>query len=127
MTEEQIQAIVDSTDSDQKAGMEFSQNLLREWMRRNSIEGMNIPQSLWVFSRFEEFTVVIDGQNKHIDMFKMFQAGALPTLYYCLLKIVPDDMSKPYHWVTQARVDWVKNKIAAFIGPQTAGYIQTLP
>ena len=127
MNEEQIQQIVNATDSDQKAAMEFSQNLLREWMRRNSIEGMNIPQSIWVFSRFEEFTLPIDGQDRHIDIFKMFQSGALPTLYYCLLRIVPDDMSKSYHWVTQARIDWVKTKIAEFIGSQTAGYIQTLP
>lgn len=127
MNEQQIQEAMNLTDSDQSAAITFSHKLLRDWMRRNTIEGMTIQQSLWVFSRFEEFTIEINGVSKKVDMFKMFQSGALPTLYYCLLKIQPDPMTESFHWVTQPRIDWVKNEISAWLGAGMAGYIQTLP
>lgn len=126
MNEQQIQEAMNLTDSDQSAAITFSHKLLRDWMRRNTVEGMTIQQSLWVFSRFEEFAIEINGVSKKVDMFKMFQSGALPTLYYCLLKIQPDPMTESFHWVTQSRIDWVKNEISAWLGTGMTGYIQSL-
>ena len=126
MTEEQIQALMQASDSDQEAALKFTQKLLRDWMRRNTIEGMTIQQSLWVFARFEEFKITIDGMEKKIDLFKMFQAGAIPTLYYNLLRIVPDDFTKPYHWITQQRINWILEQIENHIGTQMSQYIRGL-
>lgn len=127
MTEDQINAIMQITSSEQESAIVFSHKLLRDWMRKNTIEGMTIEQSLWVFSRFEDFTIEINGTNKKVDLFKMFQSGALPTLYYCLLKIEPDPMTESFHWITQPRIDWVKNEIATWLGNSMASYIGSLP
>lgn len=126
MTEEQLNELVAKTESDQVAASEFSQSLLKQWMRRNTLEGMNIKQSLWVFARFEKFTIEINGNDEHVDLFKMFASGAIPTLYYCLLQVQPDDMSETYHWLTEARINWVKSKLEEFLGPQVTAYIQAI-
>jgi hypothetical protein len=121
-----MSTILESSRPDQEAAIEFSQQLLRDWMRQNTIEGMNIYQSLWMFTRFESSMYTLPWGSVHVDIFKMFQSGAVPTLYYILLRIQPDPMTMPYHWLTQARIDWVKNKISAYIGPDVTASIQAL-
>ena len=127
MTEEQFKLLMASTQPDQESALIFTTKLLKDWMRKNTIEGMSIQQSVWVFSRFEEFTVVINGQTRKVDIFKMFSSGAIPTLFYCLLKVQPDPMTEPYHWVTQERINWVLNELETWLGPSVSGYIRTLP
>ena len=112
---------------DQDAAMSFSRQLLSDWMRQNTIDNINLYQSLWVFHRFENFTITQAWGTGHVDIFKMFQSGAVPTLYYTLLRIQPDDMTQTYHWLTQARIDWVKQRLVDFMGAGMAGYIATLP
>jgi hypothetical protein len=115
-----------ATRNSQQQNITFSQNLLQDWMRKNTLEGINIMQSLWVFSRFEQFIVSCDFGQKHVDLFKMFQSGALPTVYYCILQVQPDTMTEDYHWLTQERLDWVKEKIEAHLGNGMATHIQSL-
>ena len=113
-------------ESDQQASINFTQSLLREWMLQNTLEGMSIIQSCWVFSRFENIELTFPFGSKKVDLFKMFMSGAIPTLYYCLLKVQPDNMSESYHWVTQARLDWVKTRLETHLGTTTANYIKSL-
>lgn len=118
--------IFESTKNSQQQNINFGQTLLHDWMRKNIIEGMSVLQSVWVFSRFETFEVNAGFGNARVDLFKMFQSGAIPTVYLCLLQVQPDDMTQPHHWLTQVRIDWVKEQIEAYIGPSMANYIQTL-
>jgi hypothetical protein len=82
---------------------------------------------LWVFSRFEEFQISAAFGTKHVDIFKMFYSGAIPTVYYCILRVAPDPMTESYHWLTQARLDWVKGKLEEYLGAGMSAYIQSLP
>jgi hypothetical protein len=111
----------------QEANIQFGTNLLFDWMRRNTLEGMTVEQSLWMFSRFEDFYVSTGNFNKRVDIFKMFTAGAIPTVFYCLLKVEPDDMTQPYHWLTEVRMGWVIERVEAYLGAGMAGYIRSLP
>lgn len=126
MTEQELNKLIELKNPDQIAAINFCEQLLKKWMRRNLVLGITIQQSLWVFSRFEEFKIDIDGQQMHIDIYKLFQSGAVPTLYYCMTKIQPDDMTKSYHWLTQECIDWVKNQIEEFIEPETVAYIKSI-
>ena len=110
----------------QEQNIAFGQKLLHDWMRKNTLEGMSVKQSIWVFSRFEDFEVQCDFGSKKVDLFKMFYSGALPTVYFCLLQVAPDPMTEDYHWLTQERIDWVKEQIEEFIGEGAAGHIQNL-
>ena len=118
--------IFQTTANTQEQNINFGKQLLHDWMRKNTLEGMNVKQSLWVFSRFEQFTISCDFGEKHVDLFKMFQSGALPTVYYCILQVQPDTMTEDYHWLTQERLDWVKEKIEAHLGNGMATHIQSL-
>jgi hypothetical protein len=110
----------------QEAAINFGRQLLHDWMRKNTLEGMSVKQSLWVFSRFESFTLQTEFGQKHVDLFKMFYAGAIPTVYYTILRVVPDDMTQSYHWLNQARLDWVKDRIKEYLSPQMISYLENL-
>jgi hypothetical protein len=119
-------SLFESTRSDQDAAIEFGQQLLKDWMRQNTLEGMNIKQSLWMFARFESIIITFPWGAAEVDIFKMFQSGAIPTLYYVLLRLQPDAMTLPHHWLTQARIDWVKTRVESYLGAPVCSYIQTL-
>ena len=118
---------LDATRADQEAAVNFTRSLLLDWMRQNTLEGISLQQSLWVFSRFETFEISAPWGSSRVDIFKMFNSGAIPTLYYCLCKVQPDSMLEQYHWLTQARIDWVKDRIASHIGAGMASYLSSLP
>jgi hypothetical protein len=118
--------ILEVSRTNQQDAIAFGQGLLHDWMRKNVIEGMSIKQSLWVFSRFEDFHVTCDFGSRKVDIFKMFQSGAMPTVYYCLLQVIPDPMTENYHWVTEARMEWILLRIRAHIGEGMASYVESL-
>lgn len=115
-----------NSQSSQAASISFGDKLMHDWMRQNQLEGITIEQSAWVFSRFEEYQVNFGAGLKHIDMFKLFASGAIPTAYYAILGVAPDDMTQSYHWLTQARLDWVKSQMEDYLGAGMAAYIQNL-
>lgn len=110
----------------QEQNIDFGRTLLHDWMRKNTLEGMSVYQSLWVFARFEEFKIDTVFGEKRVDLFKMFQSGAIPTVYYCILQVTPDPMTESHHWLTQERIDWAKEKIEQYMGPGMTSYIQSL-
>jgi hypothetical protein len=121
----------DNTVCDQAAAIGFCTNLMNTFIRNNTNEGITIEQSLYLFSKLSNFTVARDWpdmpEGTRIDLSTLMETGAVPTLYFVLLRLPADDMTKSYHWLTQARIDWMKGKIEEFIGPGMAAYIQSLP
>ena len=115
-----------SSRNTQEQNINFGRTLLHDWMRRNTLEGMSVQQSLHVFSRFEDFFVNFGHGPVKVDLFKMFYAGAMPTVYYCILQIQPDAMTESYHWLTQARLDWVKEQVESYLGAGMTAYIQSI-
>jgi len=115
-----------ASQSSQALSVAFGETLLMDWMRYNTLEGMSIEQSLWVFSRFEDYHVEFGNGPKKIDLFKLFTSGALPTAYYCLLGVALDDMTETYHWLNATRMDWVKSRIEARLGAGYVAYVQGL-
>jgi hypothetical protein len=113
--------------AEQESAIIFCQELLKKMIRKNVSEGINIVQSSWAFSRFENYKFVLNDETEiKIDLFKLFESGAIHTLYYHLLRIEPDDMSKAYHWFTVERLSFIKNKIKTWLGEEVSTYIETL-
>jgi hypothetical protein len=122
---------ITTTISDQAAAIDFCTDLMNTFVRNNTNEGITIEQSLYLFARLGNLTIArewpdMPGDVK-VDLSTLMQTGAIPTLYFVLLRLTPDDMTQPYHWLSQARIDWMKGKIEEFIGLGMAAYIQSLP
>ena len=115
--------------SQQEAAITYCKSVYREMVIRNVQDGINIIQSTYLFSRFEQYEYTIPGTDKtvKVDLFKLFETGAIPTLYYHLLRVQPDDMTQPYHFLTEERLNWLRQKFRDWLGHETAAYIESLP
>ena len=71
-----------------EAGVKVSQR----FMQRNSDDNIESSQSAWVLHRCNIITIYL-------------VIGALVDAKDILLDLVPDDMSEPYHWITQERIN----------------------
>jgi hypothetical protein len=115
-----------TTVYDQQAAIDFCASLMNEFVRNNTNEGMTIDQSLYLFTKLSCFPMARPWGEVEVDLSLLFERGAVPTLYFVLLRLTPDDMTQPYHWLTQERIDWMKSKIEEFIGSGMASYIQSM-
>ena len=73
-----------------EAGAEISERFIQ----RNSDDNINASQSGWVLHKAGAITMFL-------------VVGALVDAKSMLLALTPDDMSEPYHWITQERIDLV--------------------
>jgi hypothetical protein len=64
------------------------------FIQRNSADNINSSQSAWVLHKAGAITMFL-------------VVGALVDAKNMLLALTPDDMSEPYHWITQERIDMV--------------------
>jgi len=73
-----------------ESGAEISE----KFIQRNADDNINASQSAWVLHRAGAITMFL-------------VVGALVDAKNMLLALTPDDMSEPYHWITQERIDLV--------------------
>ena len=106
-----IQQIADTISN-----KEFAQNLLIDFRQMNLDDGINAQQALWLHHRSRALDVVVGGQPMVVDVLNMAMVGDIEAAFVALSSCIPDDMSQPYHWFNQSKIDWLKNKIAEQMG-----------
>ena len=109
-------AITEGQRADNLSNRKFAQDLLIEFKQRNISEGMNGSQALWLHHRSREWEVNFNGYQFKVDLMNMAQSGDLETCYIALTYGTLDDMSQPYHWFTETRVNFLRNEIAKYLG-----------
>lgn len=97
----------------------FADNLMQRLKEKNMQEGLSsIDQSAWVHHRMRkiDFTLSDTTTVIQIDLMNLIISGDIETAEYVLGQLAPDDMTQSYHWLTQTRIDWIRNEIRAYLG-----------
>lgn len=128
MNETDLDALISSHSPDftkvfvQKTVQEskaFADDMLQRLKERNLLEGLaSIDQAAWVHHRLRkvDFTLSDGVTVAQIDVMNLVVSGDIETAESVLGQLTPDDMTQPYHWWTQERIDWVRNEIRAYLG-----------
>lgn len=95
-------AIFALNDDRAKQGRDF---LLR-FKLKNISEGVTWPQALWLHQRVKSWHVQTPIGSFEVDLMNIILSGDLEAAIICLRHGLPDDMTSPFHWVTQERIDW---------------------
>lgn len=97
---------------------EFADGMMQRMKEKNLLEGLSsIDQAAWVHHRLRKVDYVLDaGPTVQIDVLNLVVSGDVETAESVLGQMAPDDMSQPYHWWTQSRIDWVRNEIRTYLG-----------
>jgi hypothetical protein len=103
--------------SDNEARAKFGRLLMLAFKQKNISEGITAGQAIWLHSRMREFTVNFPGMPPvKVDVLNMALSGDIEAGCLALIYGVVDDMSEPYHWVSNERRNWLVAQCKEFLG-----------
>jgi len=108
----------------------FSDALIDQIKTMNVTGGGGVHTGLWFHHRMRNSAITVTqahadqfapltplvGVSIVIDLMNLVDSGDLESIYGVLCCIDPDDMTQPYHCITQGLIDFVKYEIANFLG-----------
>jgi len=97
----------------------FADNLMERLKNKNLIEGLSsIDQAAWVHHRLRKMDYTLSDETTvtQLDIMNLVVSGDVETAEHALGQMTPDDMTEPYHWLTQERIDWIRNEIRTYLG-----------
>lgn len=95
---------------------EYSEKLLDRFKSRNLSDGINALQALWLHHRVRALSINVAGLPMIIDLLNMAISGDVEMACITLQYTTPDDMSMPYHWLNQERLNFLINDMKSFLG-----------
>lgn len=97
---------------------DFADDMMQRMKERNLLEGLSsIDQAAWVHHRLRKTDYVLDaGATVQIDVLNLVISGDIETAEHVIGQMSPDDMTQAYHWLTQDRLDWIRNEIRTYLG-----------
>lgn len=125
---------IKSTDSFRlnkiKKTREWCELLIEDVKLMNQNAGLGLAQSLWFHSRMRALSVTVleahatafppvaplVGQTLILDLMNLVVSGDVETAYAALLCAQPDDMTEEYHCISQDLLDYLKYRIAQYLG-----------
>lgn len=102
-----------------KENKQFADDMMQRLKEKNILEGLaTIDQSAWVHHRMRkvDYTLSDDTTVVQLDVMNLVVTGDIETAEHALGQMSPDDMTEDYHWLTQARIDWIRNEIRTYLG-----------
>lgn len=95
----------------------YAEDLLERFKKKNISEGINGLQAMHMQAKVRALPVTFMGYSMTVDLLNCAISGdievAVLTLLYCT---DIDDMSQPYHWLNQDRVNWLIADMKAYLG-----------
>lgn len=99
-----------------KRRKEFCEDLIERLKKKNIQEGINVMQAMWMHHRMRALDVNYMGVPMTVDILNMVISGDVEVATLSLQNSVADDMSQPYHWLGQERIDWIILELKKFLG-----------
>lgn len=97
----------------------FADEMMQSIKEKNLLEGLSsIDQAAWVHHRLRKIDYTLSDATTvvQIDVMNLIVSGDIETAEFVLGQMTPDDMTESYHWLTQARLDWIRNEIRSYLG-----------
>lgn len=108
----------------------FSESLIDTIKTMNVTSGGGVHTGIWFHHRMKSAAITVTQAHANqfppltplvgvaivIDVMNLVASGDLESIYGVLCCLDPDDMTQPYHCITQGLIDFVKYEIANFLG-----------
>lgn len=95
---------------------EYAEDLLERLKQRNISQGINAFQGLWMHHRMRALPITFMGLDLVQDVMNMAVSGDIEIACITLQYAVADDMTQPYHWWNQERINWLVADMKAYLG-----------
>jgi hypothetical protein len=94
----------------------FKKNNLAYFLTSGLTNEEIILKSLWVHHRMRATEINVGGLPMTIDLLNLCISGDLETAFVALSYMTPDDMSMPYHFLSQEKINELKTLIGDKVG-----------
>jgi hypothetical protein len=117
-----LSAVLDRTVSQGRAAAEkiietIKKDNLASFIEQGKSNTEMLDISLWINHRLRALPCQVSNGDAIIcDLINFCFSGDLESAYMSVAQMVPDDMSKSYHYFTQAKIDQIKALLAQYIG-----------
>lgn len=101
---------------DDESRKDFAAKIFAEFKQKNKDEGISDIQALWLHHRTKAWSISYKGYNFTVDLMNMGLSGDIETACLTLMSGQPDDMTQPYHWMNQERINFLVTEMKAFLG-----------
>lgn len=95
----------------------YAEDLLERFKKKNISEGINALQAMSMQAKVRALPVTFMGHSMVVDLMNCAISGdievAILTLLYCT---DIDNMTQPYHWLNQDRINWLVADMKSFLG-----------
>ena len=102
--------------ADDKAARAFASDLISKFKISNQDQEINFEQAVWTHHRLRAAVINVGGTEFTIDLLNLVVSGDITVAKYVLDLMTPDDMTQPYHWLSQERLDAIRAEINAYLG-----------
>lgn len=96
--------------------IDFAQSLIAEFKKKNISEGINALQGLWMHQRTRALPVTLNGITFTVDLMNMVISGDLELACLSLMNTPADNMTMPFHWLSQERLNFLVAKLKIYLG-----------
>lgn len=105
----------------------FGSDLMLAFKQKNLSEGIQWYQAMWLHHRLRNWQVTmppalltalgeIPDPNMSVDLVNVIVAGDLDLASLCLTYGTADNMTSPFHWCSQERMDWLNTQLKTWLG-----------
>ncbi len=109
-------AVRDSRDMADNIIECFKRSNLEYFVTSGISNELALLKSMWTHNRLRAMDISVNGLSMTIDLMNLVVSGDLETAYFVLGLITPDDMSQPYHFLSQEKIDELRGMVADKIG-----------
>lgn len=97
---------------------EFADSMLEKFKKKNINEGITAAQGMWMHQLLRAYQCTFQGEQRTLDIMNLAVSGDLEIACLALIYGQTDDMSEPYHWMSEERKQWLINELKTFLGWQ---------
>lgn len=113
--------------ADLGARRDFGSKLMLAFKQKNLSEGIQWYQAMHLHGRIRNWQVNmpsalltalggVPDPGVSVDLVNIIVAGDMETASLALTYGVADDMTSPFHWASQERLDWLNSQIKTWLG-----------
>ena len=99
-----------------KQRREYADDLIERLKFKNISEGINALQAMCMHHKMRALSVTFYGVPMTLDILNMVVSGDIEVACLSLMNCTPDDMSQPFHWLNQDRVNWIVADMKQYLG-----------
>jgi hypothetical protein len=109
-------SVVDGKKASDEVMQAFKEANLADFIDLGLSNEAALSKSMWVHHRLRAVDINVGGLAMTIDLMNLCISGDLETAYVILTYMSPDDMSQPYHFLSQTKINALQALIASKIG-----------